>query len=195
MKIFLIRHGQTTGDIEDRYGGEYDDNLTDKGIMQSKKLANLLKDKGIEIIFHSPKKRAVQTAKIIGDILKAQYKAVDGIRERNCYGILSGLTKQEAKDKFPEEVAKLTTYFGHNVTDSEDYDSFKQRIIKNFDQLFSVNYKTISIVTHGGPIMCFVREVLKSGDFEYLGDCAYLELEKRENSISIIKLWNSKLKN
>lgn len=31
MKIYLIRHGQTTGDVEDRYGGAYDDELTDKG--------------------------------------------------------------------------------------------------------------------------------------------------------------------
>lgn len=31
MKIFLIRHGQTTGDIEGLYGGTYDDRLSKKG--------------------------------------------------------------------------------------------------------------------------------------------------------------------
>lgn len=31
MKIYLVRHGETTGDVEDRYGGWYDDHLTDRG--------------------------------------------------------------------------------------------------------------------------------------------------------------------
>ena len=31
MLIYLARHGETTGDVEDRYGGDYDDHLTEKG--------------------------------------------------------------------------------------------------------------------------------------------------------------------
>lgn len=45
MKIFLCRHGQTTGDIEDRYGGDYDDHLTDLGKTQAEELANKLQGK------------------------------------------------------------------------------------------------------------------------------------------------------
>ena len=40
MQIYLIRHGQTTGDVEDRYGGDYDDRLTDLGKQQSQNLAS-----------------------------------------------------------------------------------------------------------------------------------------------------------
>ena len=32
MKIYLIRHGETTSDIEDRFGGDYDDHLTSHGV-------------------------------------------------------------------------------------------------------------------------------------------------------------------
>lgn len=32
MKIFLIRYGETTGDVEDRYGGWYDDHLTKRDL-------------------------------------------------------------------------------------------------------------------------------------------------------------------
>jgi broad specificity phosphatase PhoE len=42
MKIFLIRHGETTGDEEDRYGGSYDDYLTDLGKEQLEVTANNL---------------------------------------------------------------------------------------------------------------------------------------------------------
>lgn len=79
MKIFLIRHGETTGDVEDRYGGTYDDSLTTRGRQQLQETAELLKKSGIEVIFHSPLKRAKESAEIIqreiGGILLEQ---VDG---------------------------------------------------------------------------------------------------------------------
>ena len=54
MKIFLIRHGESTGDIEDRYGGDYDDSLTEKGFVQAGNLAEQLANEGIELLMHSP---------------------------------------------------------------------------------------------------------------------------------------------
>jgi broad specificity phosphatase PhoE len=65
MKIYLIRHGETTGDVEDRYGGDYDDHLTSKGKDQAKKLAEKIKDFGIERIFTSPRIRAKETSEIL----------------------------------------------------------------------------------------------------------------------------------
>lgn len=58
MKIYLIRHGQTTGDVEDRYGGAYDDELSDKGKIQAHKLADSIANSGIEILFCSSMIRA-----------------------------------------------------------------------------------------------------------------------------------------
>lgn len=51
MKIYLIRHGQTTGDIEDRYGGAYDDELSPEGIIQTNDLSDKLINSGIQILF------------------------------------------------------------------------------------------------------------------------------------------------
>jgi broad specificity phosphatase PhoE len=62
MKIFFIRHGETTGDVENLYGGIYDDHLSPKGRDQAQRLAIVLKDKGIERIFSSPLIRAKETA-------------------------------------------------------------------------------------------------------------------------------------
>lgn len=42
MNIYLIRHGQTTGDIENRYGGSYDDELSSEGEIQAHKLEQFL---------------------------------------------------------------------------------------------------------------------------------------------------------
>ncbi|MEK6852241.1 MAG: histidine phosphatase family protein, partial [Nanoarchaeota archaeon] len=124
MKVYLVRHGQTTGDVEDKYGGNYDDHLTDKGKLQSKELADKLKDKSIEIIYHSPKLRATETAKIVSNNLNIKTKVIRDLRERNNYGVLTGLTRSEAKKRFPDQVRELKNGLYHRVRDSENYLKF-----------------------------------------------------------------------
>ena len=62
MKIYLIRHGQTTGDVEDRYGGAYDDD--NKRWQDSTELGDKLMIR-YSGPFCSPLKRAQQTAEIL----------------------------------------------------------------------------------------------------------------------------------
>ena len=54
----MIRHGESIGDVEERYGGDYDDHLTEKGRQQAKELAEKLGEKGIQLIYSSPRIRA-----------------------------------------------------------------------------------------------------------------------------------------
>lgn len=106
MKIYLIRHGQTTGDLEDRYGGDYDDHLTEEGRSQAGELAEKLKDRNIKHLLHSPRLRAIETAQIVFDQMGIPMKEIEDLKERNGYGVLTGLIRAEAKERFPEEVAK-----------------------------------------------------------------------------------------
>ena len=175
MKIYLIRHGQTTGDVEDRYGGDYDDHLTEYGQQQAKILAKKLTSKGIEVIFTSPRIRARETSEILKDALGCEVKTMDDIRERNAYGDLTGMIKAEAKEKYPEDVEKFKDY--HNaVIGAEEYVPFKVRIINAFSEIINSNFKTVAIVSHGGPIRCLAREYLGLGELKYLGDCAIIGL-------------------
>ncbi len=186
MKIYLIRHGETTGDIEDRFGGDYDDHLTETGKKQAKELAQKLTGKHIEIIFTSPRIRAKETAEIVQRQLKAPLEIVEELRERNNYGVLTGLTKAEAKRKCPadfEKIAKDKTY--HNVTGSESYAEIKSRSTKVFEKILSKNYQTIAIITHGGVISTYVREVLSKGKSVKLEDCAILEINKKGKTLTL----------
>ncbi len=176
MKIYLIRHGQTTGDVEDRYGGDYDDHLTEEGRSQSQKLAENLKNKNIEKIFSSPLIRAQETAKIVADTLGIELQTIENIRERNFYGILTGMVKSEAQVKFPKEFEEVKSY-KNTTTGAEEYGHFKQRILSVVDEIAAGPEKIIAIITHGGPISCFFREVLKKEIFG-LKDCGVAELEK-----------------
>jgi broad specificity phosphatase PhoE len=197
MKIYLIRHGETTGDLEDRYGGDYDDHLSSRGINQVQELGNKLKDRNIQMIYHSSRIRATETAKIVSDIINSPIIKIGDIRERNAYGIFTGMTKEEARKQFPEEVEKLQkNSLYHDIRNSEDYDSFKERIVSAFkDIIFNSEFESIAIISHGGSIRCFIREFLKLGELKMLGDCAILELENKDNELALISLDNAELKN
>lgn len=186
MKIYLVRHGETTGDLEDRYGGDYDDHLTPHGKDQSLAAAKKLVGGGIEIIYTSPKIRAQETASIFKESLPVPVVTLNDLRERNRYGVLTGLIKAEAKIKYPEQVAKLSDE--HSVLENgEDYTSFSKRIDDALESIDTGKYKTIALVTHGGPIRYIFRERLKAGDIK-VGDCAFAVLEKQNNSYKLISL-------
>lgn len=150
MKIFLIRHGQTTGDIEGRYGGSYDDHLTELGHTQLADRATQIANKKIEIIFHSPLIRACESAEILGTSLGCPIKKWEGIQERN-YGVLGGLTKEEALDKYPEAVEAHKDPMNTDP-EGESFEGFKSRVITAFEEIKKQPYNTIVIVAHGGSL-------------------------------------------
>ena len=193
MKIYLIRHGQTTGDIEDRYGGDYDDHLTEGGRNQARDLASKLEGLGIEVIFHSPRFRAIETAEICANHLDLNTRVVEDLRERNNYGVLTGMIKSEAKERFPDEVEKLNTYKYHDVMDSEDYEHFRERVVRAFENLLTLDYRTIAVISHGGPIGCVVDEVLKVGSITSLNDCAILEIVNAAKGLKLVSMDGAEL--
>src|SRR3989344_3464385 len=87
--IYLVRHGEATDDVEDRYGGWSDDPLTERGRETARGLAKKivrLSPKPTKI-YSSPFKRAFETAEIIGDRLGLRLAPVEDLKERNRYGI------------------------------------------------------------------------------------------------------------
>jgi broad specificity phosphatase PhoE len=186
MKIYVIRHGQTTSDVEDRYGGDYDDHLTELGIKQASELAQKIKDFGIEAIFASPKIRAQETANILKEELRVEIKTISNLRERNQYGILSGMKKSEALKKYPEMVKSLKDRF-NTIEGAEDYESFRKRVINVFDEVAKSDFKTVAVVTHGGPIRRIFGEILKMEKKWEIADCGWFVIEYQNNKASLIK--------
>ncbi len=181
MRVFLLRHGETTGDVENRYGGDYDDHLSLKGKKQSEELAKRLNNSEISTFFVSPKIRALETTAIISKSNPAEIVKINDLRERNQYGVMTGMKKDEAKKKYFNEVEDLeenNPY--HHVKGSEEYYVFSQRVLAAFNEIVEEEYAkesaSIAFITHGGPITVIFREIL---GFEIKGikDCALFELE------------------
>lgn len=156
MKILLIRHGETTGDLEDRYGGFYDDHLTERGRQQLTETAEKLKGVEVDIIFSSSLVRAQESAEIVNTVLNTHIEIQDGLRERN-YGILGGLTKTEAKNLYPEAV-ELHKDYTNTDQDGESWNDFNFRVIQTFESIVrQQQLQTIVILGHGGSIKAILR--------------------------------------
>ncbi len=104
--LILVRHGQSTWNLEKKFTGWVDVDLTEKGILEAKKAGFLLKNKNIKIDFYytSLQLRANNTLKIIQQELddKKNFTKAWQLNERH-YGALTGLNKIEMSEKIGED--------------------------------------------------------------------------------------------
>ena len=110
-KLVIVRHGQSMWNLENRFTGWTDVELSDNGKAEAKKAGELLKEKGYHFdeAFTSVLKRANDTLSIILEELGEKdipthfnYK----LNERH-YGALQGLNKDETREKYGAEQVQL----------------------------------------------------------------------------------------
>gem|GEM_PF-764820 len=107
--LVLMRHGQSQWNLENRFTGFHDIDLSDLGREEARAAGQRLKDAGIKFdqVFTSTLQRAYHTAEIAlnecgqGDLFKTAIRH-DDLRERD-YGDLTGLNKDETRQKYGEE--------------------------------------------------------------------------------------------
>ena len=104
--LILVRHGQSIWNLEGRFTGWVDVDLTKQGKLEAEKAGILIKDKNIEInhLYSSLQLRANNTLKIIQGVLDNQdnFTKAWQLNERH-YGALTGLNKVEMSKKIGEE--------------------------------------------------------------------------------------------
>jgi 2,3-bisphosphoglycerate-dependent phosphoglycerate mutase len=109
--LVLIRHGQSTWNLENRFTGWTDVGLTDQGRSEALQGAQLLKENGFtfDVAYTSVLKRAIHTLWIVMTEMELEWLPVIRawqLNERH-YGALQGLNKAEMAEKFGEEQVKI----------------------------------------------------------------------------------------
>jgi len=104
--LILVRHGQSVWNLEKKFTGWVDVDLTENGKLEAKKAGKLIKAKNINInIYYSSfQLRAKNTLNLIKKILNDPQPSKEAwqLNERH-YGALTGLNKDEMKIKLGEE--------------------------------------------------------------------------------------------
>ncbi len=106
-QLILIRHGQSQWNLENRFTGFHDVDLTKTGLSEAKKAAKLIKKEGItlDVGFTSFQRRAIKTLWLTLEGIDQLHIPVTKswlLNERH-YGALTGLNKQETREKHGDE--------------------------------------------------------------------------------------------
>jgi 2,3-bisphosphoglycerate-dependent phosphoglycerate mutase len=106
-KLVLIRHGQSTWNLENRFTGWTDVDLSENGLEEARQAGRILRKNGykFEIAFTSVLKRAIRTLWIALDEMDIMWIPVNKswhLNERH-YGALQGLNKSETAAKYGDE--------------------------------------------------------------------------------------------
>lgn len=106
-QLVLLRHGQSTWNLENRFTGWVDVDLTETGVREARAAGALLQAEGFvfDVAFTSVLKRAIRTLWLVLDEMDLMWVPVERswrLNERH-YGALQGLNKAETTAKYGEE--------------------------------------------------------------------------------------------
>ena len=146
--LYLIRHGETYYNLEDRIGGDSD--LTEKGWAQARALANYFKKKRIPLIFTSQKKRTYQTAVPIKEVQEdctiiplAEFDEIDS-------GICECISYEKIRTQMPEVFsARKKDKYNYVYPEGEGYVTMQERINRGIKKALYLSNPSDNIMIIG----------------------------------------------
>jgi 2,3-bisphosphoglycerate-dependent phosphoglycerate mutase len=163
--LILLRHGQSTWNLENRFTGEIDVDLSPKGIEEAKKAGILLKDYEIDTAYTSVLKRSVHTLDLVLQEREKDPPTIQtsiALNERN-YGDLQGLNKTETEKKYGEaQVLLWRRSFDIAPPNGESLKDTYDRVVpyfkKEIEPKLKMN-KNILIVAHGNSLRALMMHL------------------------------------
>lgn len=158
IKVILLRHFKTYGNLHSRYIGVTDESLCSEGILLAKK-KDYSDIQNIDVVFSSPMKRCIETGNLL--YKEKELNIVDELRECN-FGDFENknyieLSENPQYQKWIDSNGKLP------FPNGEAHDDFKNRCILAFkkiiDEAILRQYKSIALVVHGGTIMSILNKL------------------------------------
>ena len=164
-RILLIRHGQSQGNAEQRFGGHSPTPLSELGHAQAEATARALRDEGVDAIYSSDLLRAVQTAEPLARETGLEVVRTEAFRERSV-GRMEGLTFEEAARRFPGEYAALLRRdFEHVLTGGESYRQLLDRAARELDAAVGRHRgSTVAVFSHTGTICILILHLMGALD-------------------------------
>ncbi|MBI5827872.1 MAG: histidine phosphatase family protein [Deltaproteobacteria bacterium] len=160
-RIYLARHGQVVNHHELRYNGHFDVDITDTGVEQMRRLADLLANEPVKAVYSSDLQRAVKGARIIGARLGIEPVMKHPLRELSL-GRWEGLTREEAADRFPEEAGfRFKDLAVSRIKGGESLLDLKARVMPAIGGIIELHRgASVCIVAHGGVNRVILSDVM-----------------------------------
>lgn len=163
--VILIRHGQSQGNAEGRFGGHTDTPLSPRGRKQAEATARALASEKFDAIYSSDLPRAIETASPLARLTGVALETTDALRERSV-GVMEGLTFEEAAEEHPEQYqALLRRDFEHVLSGGESYRQTLDRASRKLDEAIEKHRGgRIAVFTHTGAICILILHLMGALD-------------------------------
>ena len=160
LEIYLIRHGESVGNREDRFRGRHDFPLNKNGIRQARALYQELSSVPFDDIYSSPLKRALTTAEILAN--KRPILSIDDGFTNISLGDWENRKKNEIRERFPELWGLWTTEPEKlNFPGMETLAQIKKRSYKALQELMKKHPEgRIAVVSHRAVLKPLIAAVL-----------------------------------
>ncbi|GAX50120.1 phosphoglycerate mutase [Streptomyces olivochromogenes] len=171
-RVILWRHGQTSWNVDRRFQGTTDVELTETGIGQARRAARLLASLKPDVIVASDLQRAANTAAELSTLTGIDVIHDEGLRETYA-GVWQGLTHEEIIAQYGDEYAAWKrgepVRRGGGELETEVADRAAPVVLRHADKLPEDG--TLVVVSHGGTIRTTIGRLLglESRHWESLG--------------------------
>ncbi|GGZ18549.1 histidine phosphatase family protein [Streptomyces poonensis] len=171
-RVILWRHGQTAWNVERRFQGTTDIDLTETGVAQARRAARLLASLKPDVIVASDLRRAAATAAELAALTGLEVTHDEGLRETYA-GVWQGLTHDEIIARYGDEYAAWKrgepVRRGGGELETEVADRAAPVVLRHAEKLPSDG--TLVVVSHGGTIRTTIGRLLglDSRHWESLG--------------------------
>ena len=152
-EIYLIRHGQSEGNLRNMFLGHTDLDLTELGHMQAEKTAQYLKNIHADVIYSSDLLRAYHTACHTAEIKGMEVIKDRGLREIYA-GKWEGMTFADIIETYKEDFGLWLSNIGRSrCTEGESVAELQQRFVSALERIVKENEgKTVFVFAHATPI-------------------------------------------
>ena len=163
--VVIIRHGQSQGNAEGRFGGHTDTPLSPRGRKQAHATARALASEKFSAIYSSDLPRAIETASPLAKLVGVPLETSDALRERSV-GVMEGLTFEEAAEQHPEQYqALLRRDFEHVLAGGESYRQTLDRASRQLDEAIEQHKGgRIALFAHTGTICILILHLMGALD-------------------------------
>jgi broad specificity phosphatase PhoE len=147
-ELILARHGETVWNIEKIYRGRTDVDLDEVGIKQAELLGKYLTNYGIEAIYSSPLKRALDTANAIARYQNIDVQIAESLLDFD-YGEWQRLPELEVERLYP---ALLSEWYNNphkvRMPGGESLEDVRKRAIEVVNDVISTYQGSVVLVSH-----------------------------------------------
>lgn len=161
IRIILLRHGETTWNIEGRYQGQEDTPLSPRGLEQGRKAALALKNIPIDRAISSPLSRSFETCRMASDYHHLTVMK-DGRLIEISHGLWEGIHADEIEARYPKEFRLWHTHPEQvQMPEGENLEDVRKRAREAFDE-YAAKYdgETVLVAAHDAVNKAIVCDLL-----------------------------------